>query len=88
MRSKQIFRVIRARQVLIMPLLSPQESPPFFLIGHSWDYGSYTWHTQIDTYDKIVFEDVRKNAETIAIMVYLACEEPEMFSRRKSTIAC
>lgn len=58
--------------------------PAFFLIGHSWDYGSYTWHTQIDTYDKIVFEDVRKNAETIAIMVYLACEEPEMFSRRKA----
>lgn len=60
--------------------------PAFFMIGHSWDYGNYTWHTQLDTYDKIVFEDVRRNAETIAYMVYLACEEPEMFNRERAAM--
>lgn len=64
----------------------PYDIPAFFLLGHAWDYGAYTWHTQYDTYDKIVFEDMRMNAETIAILVYLACEEPEMFSRRKAQL--
>ncbi len=64
----------------------PYDVPAFFLIGNSWDYGTYTWHTQIDTYDKIVWEDVRRNAVTIATMVYLACEEPEMFSRNKAQL--
>ncbi|OJU75852.1 MAG: peptidase M28 [Bacteroidetes bacterium 47-18] len=64
----------------------PYDIPAFFLLGNSWDYGTYTWHTQLDTYDKIVFEDMRMNAETIAILVYLACEEPEMFSRRKAEL--
>lgn len=58
--------------------------PAFFLIGNDWDYGTYTWHTNIDSYDKIVFSDVRKNAETIAILTYLACEEPAMMSRRRA----
>lgn len=60
--------------------------PAFFLIGNSWDYGTYTWHTHLDTYDKIVFEDVKKNVETIAILVYMACEEPELFSRQRAKL--
>lgn len=64
----------------------PYDVPAFFLISNSWDYGMYTWHTQIDTYDKIVWEDMRRNAVTIATMVYLACEEPEMFSRQKAQL--
>lgn len=64
----------------------PYKIPAFFLLGHNWDYGNYTWHTQYDTYDKIVFQDMRMNAETIAILVYLACEEPEMFSRRQAEL--
>jgi carboxypeptidase Q len=61
----------------------PYDIPAFFLLSHGWDYSNYTWHSQYDTYDKIVFEEVRKNAETIAYYVYLACEEPEMFNRSK-----
>lgn len=60
--------------------------PAFFLIGENWDYSHYTWHTGLDTYDKIVWEDMRKNVITIAILTYLACEEPEMFSRRKAEL--
>jgi len=44
-------------------------------------YGSYTWHTNRDTYDKIVFEDVRNNAILTAIMVYMACENPATTQR-------
>ncbi len=64
----------------------PYDVPSFFLLSNSWDYGMYTWHTTLDTYDKIVWEDLRRNAVTIAILVYLACEEPEMFSRNKAQL--
>lgn len=60
--------------------------PAFFLLSHGWDYGSYTWHTHLDTYDKVVFDEIRRNAETIAYFVYLACEEPEMFSRERARL--
>lgn len=64
----------------------PYDIPAFFLLGHNWDYSNYTWHTQYDTYDKIVFQEMRMNAEAIALLVYLACEEPSMFSRRKAEL--
>ena len=51
--------------------------PAFSLSSNSWLYGSYTWHTNRDTYDKIVFDDLRNNAILTAILVYMACEEPE-----------
>jgi len=60
--------------------------PAFFLIGENWDYSNYTWHTELDTYDKIVWEDMRRNVITVAIMTYLACEEPELFSRRQAEL--
>lgn len=64
----------------------PYDIPAFFLLGNSWDYSTYTWHTQLDTYDKIVFDDLKMNAVTIATLVYLACEEPAMFSRRRANL--
>jgi carboxypeptidase Q len=64
----------------------PYEVPAFFLLSNNWDYGTYTWHTSLDTYDKIVWEEMRRNAVTIATLVYLACEEPEAFSRRKADL--
>jgi carboxypeptidase Q len=41
----------------------------------SWDYG-YTHHTTIDTYDKIVFDEVARNAVLTAMVAYLAAEDP------------
>lgn len=57
--------------------------PAFSLSSNSWLYGSYTWHTNRDTYDKIVFDDVRNNAILTAILVYMACEDPAKASRDK-----
>lgn len=64
----------------------PYDVPAFFLLSNNWDYGMYTWHTTLDTYDKIVWEDMKRNAVTVATLVYLACEEPGMFSRRKAEL--
>jgi len=52
----------------------------------SWDYWNYTWHTNRDTYDKIVFDDLRSNAILTAILVYMASEDPETTSREKSIL--
>ncbi|SEG21126.1 M20/M25/M40 family metallo-hydrolase [Algoriphagus boritolerans] len=57
--------------------------PAFSLSSLSWDYGTQTWHTNVDTYDKIVFDDVRSNAILAAILVYMASEEPVQVSREK-----
>lgn len=58
-------------------------APAFSLSSNSWSYGSYTWHTNRDTYDKIVFDDVRNNAILTAILVYMACEDPNKTDRQK-----
>ncbi len=57
--------------------------PAFSLSSNSWSYGSYTWHTNKDTYDKIVFDDVRNNAILTAVLAYMASEDPEKASREK-----
>ena len=59
-------------------------APAFSLSSLNWSYGTYTWHTNRDTYDKIVFDDVRNNATLAAILVYMACEDPTKTSREKS----
>jgi carboxypeptidase Q len=50
----------------------------------SWNYNSYTWHTNRDTYDKVVFDDLKHNATLAAMLAYLASEDPEFISRVKS----
>lgn len=61
-------------------------APGFSLSSLSWSYGTYTWHTNRDTYDKIVFDDVRNNAILAAILVYMACEDPQKTPREKSVL--
>jgi hypothetical protein len=56
-------------------------APAFGLGAISWDYGTYTWHTNRDTFDKIVLDDLKNNATLTAMLVYLASEDPEMLSR-------
>ncbi|HEU5219336.1 MAG TPA: M20/M25/M40 family metallo-hydrolase, partial [Gemmatimonadales bacterium] len=51
--------------------------PAFGLGSTGWDYGSVTWHTERDTYDKVVFDDLKYNATLTAMLVYLASEDPE-----------
>ena len=57
--------------------------PAFSLSSLSWDYSRFTWHTNLDTYDKIVFDDVRSNVILTAILAYKASEEEELVSREK-----
>ncbi|WP_228852521.1 M20/M25/M40 family metallo-hydrolase [Aegicerativicinus sediminis] len=61
-------------------------APAFFLSSLSWSYGNYTWHTNLDTYDKIVFEDVKRNVILTAILAYMASEDPEKTSRERSVL--
>ena len=61
-------------------------APAFSLSSLNWSYGTYTWHTNRDTYDKIVFDDVRSNAILAAIMAYQASEDPVKTSRVKSVL--
>ncbi|MDZ7773371.1 MAG: M20/M25/M40 family metallo-hydrolase [Balneolaceae bacterium] len=58
-------------------------APAFSLSSLSWDYGTYTWHTNLDTYDKIVFDDVRNNVILTAVLTFMASEDPDTFSREK-----
>lgn len=57
--------------------------PALGLGSLDWDYFLYTWHTNRDTYDKLVFDDLKNNAVLTACLVYLASEQPEMVSREK-----
>ncbi|HVW97242.1 MAG TPA: M20/M25/M40 family metallo-hydrolase [Mucilaginibacter sp.] len=52
-------------------------APGFSLGSLNWAYGNYTWHTNRDTYDKVVFDDLRSNAMLAAILAYMASEDPE-----------
>jgi hypothetical protein len=59
-------------------------TPSFGMGAVNWNYGSYTWHTNRDTYDKIVFDDLKHNATLAAMLVYLASEDPDFISRERS----
>ncbi|MEX0845055.1 MAG: M20/M25/M40 family metallo-hydrolase, partial [Balneolaceae bacterium] len=61
-------------------------APGFSLSSLSWSYWNYTWHTNRDTYDKIVFDDVRNNVILTAILTYMASEDPETFPRDKAVL--
>ena len=49
-----------------------------------WNYSTYTWHTNRDTYDKVVMDDLKHNATLAAALVYAASEDPDFISREKS----
>jgi Iap family predicted aminopeptidase len=61
-------------------------APSFGLSSLGWDYGTYTWHTNRDTFDKVVFDDVKENATLVAMLVYLASEDPELVSRERRVV--
>ncbi|HSG81820.1 MAG TPA: M20/M25/M40 family metallo-hydrolase [Gemmatimonadota bacterium] len=56
-------------------------APSFFLFAHNWSYFPYTWHTNRDTFDKIVEDDLKNNATLFAMLAYLASEDPELMPR-------
>lgn len=50
-------------------------APTFGLGSNSWDYFAYTWHTNLDTLDKVVWSEIRNNATLVAMLAYLASED-------------
>src|SRR5699024_6919255 len=58
-------------------------APGISLTSLSWNYWNYTWHTNLDTYDKIVFDEVRNNVILTAILAYKASEDDQKASRKK-----
>ncbi len=58
----------------------------FRLLSDYPDYRQYTWHTELDTYDKIVFDDLRNNATLVAMLAYMASEDPIRVSNVRRTL--
>ncbi|MGQ0537334.1 MAG: M28 family peptidase, partial [Gemmatimonadaceae bacterium] len=61
-------------------------APAFRLQSSYPEYRQYTWHTNRDTYDKIVFDDLKQNATTAAMLVYAASEDPERVPRDQAIL--
>lgn len=57
------------------------EVPSFRLQSPYDEYRQYTWHTNRDTYDKIVFDDLSENATLAAMLAYMASEDPTKMDR-------
>jgi Zn-dependent M28 family amino/carboxypeptidase len=60
-------------------------APGFRLQSPYDEYRQYTWHTTLDTYDKVVVPDLMNNATLAAMLVYAASEDPERVSREQAT---
>jgi carboxypeptidase Q len=45
------------------------------------EYQTYTWHTNLDTYERVIEEDVKKSAVAIAAAVYHLAMRDEMLPR-------
>jgi hypothetical protein len=61
-------------------------APVFGLNAVGWDYGSYTHHTNRDSFDKIVFDDLKSNATLAAMLAYLASEDPTFITRERADL--
>ena len=57
-------------------------APGFSLGALNWGYFDHTWHTHRDTFDKLVFDDLKNNAVLVASLAYLAADDEERLSRR------
>ncbi len=62
-------------------------APAFGVFSTRFDYFGYTWHTHRDTYDKLVWEDLRKNVVLVAMLAYMASEDPDFVPRDRRVMA-
>jgi Zn-dependent M28 family amino/carboxypeptidase len=60
--------------------------PAFRLQSSYPEYRQYTWHTNRDTYDKIVFDDLKNNATLAAMLAYAASEDAERVPRDRASL--
>lgn len=61
-------------------------APAFRLQSSYAEYRQYTWHTNRDTYDKIVFDDLKENATLAAMLAYAASEDPNRVPRDRAAL--
>jgi len=61
-------------------------APGFSLGALNWSYFNYTWHTNRDTYDKVVFDELSNNVVLVAILAYMASEDPNRASVEKAVL--
>jgi hypothetical protein len=59
-------------------------APAFPMGSVLWDYDTHTWHSNRDTYDKLVFDELRNNVALIASLAYLASEDQESVGRARA----
>jgi hypothetical protein len=57
------------------------KAPVMSLGALSWDYSNTTWHTNRDSYDKVVVDDLKNNATLVAMLAYMASEDPMNYQR-------
>jgi carboxypeptidase Q len=60
--------------------------PAFRLQSSYAEYRQYTWHTNRDTYDKVVFDDLKHNATIAAMLAYQASEDPDRVPRDQALL--
>lgn len=60
--------------------------PGFRLQSHYAEYRQYTWHTNLDTFDKIVLDDLRTNATLVAMLAWAASEDRERVPRERALL--
>src|SRR5690606_21962634 len=60
--------------------------PAFTLSTQDREYGQNTWHTNRDTYDKIVFKELGKNVITTTLLPLEAANAPNDISNEKRVL--
>jgi hypothetical protein len=59
---------------------------PGFQFMQDWiEYSTRTHHTNMDTYERVIPDDVKRNAVIVASFVYLTANQPGMFPRLLTT---
>jgi Zn-dependent M28 family amino/carboxypeptidase len=61
-------------------------APAFGLGSLGFEYSPYTWHTNRDTFDKIVFDDLKNNVVLTAMLAYQASEDPGPIARTRANV--
>jgi carboxypeptidase Q len=90
----EVSQYIAAYRFPGFPLDGSSDQTPFICNGapglrlrsRDWNYYTYTWHTNRDTYDKIVFDDLKNNAVLVAMLAYLASEDSTTVGREQKVL--
>jgi carboxypeptidase Q len=61
-------------------------APAFRLQSPYPEYRQYTWHTNRDTWDKVVIDDLKQNATMAAMLAYAASEDRERTARDQALL--